>query len=255
MLGAAGASSGTGRASARAFVRHGARVAFAARRLAELETAVAEAGGGEPVVIDVLDPDSIGRAVDDAATRLGGLDGVLYTAGMSPLAPLRDVTAEQWHRVFAVNTFGPSLVTAAALRHLSADSVVACVSSDSTEEPRHSLVAYAAAKSAMECSLRGWRTEELGGRRFLTIVIGPTQPTEFADEFPPERFADVIPHWQRQGFRTGIMDAEEVAEQIALTYAAMFRCPTLGVERLFLRAPEPEAPIADFGAADNPGLQ
>lgn len=242
-----GASSGMGRASALAFARAGASVAFAARRQERLDEAVAEAGSGTAVTIDVFDAADITRAVDEAADRLGGLDGVLYTAGMSPLSRLRDLTAEQWQRIFAVNTFGPNLVTAAALPHLSADSVVAFVSSDSVEEPRHSLGAYAAAKAALESSLRCWRTEEIGGRRFLKVVIGPTWPTEFGDQFQPEVMAALIPHWQRQGFRTGLMAADDVAAQIAATYETLFASPTFGVETLFLRAPEPDAPIEDFG--------
>lgn len=230
-----------------AFARSGASVAFAARRRERLDEAVAEAGSGIAVTIDVLDPADVPRAVDEAAERLGGLDGVLYTAGMSPLARLRDLTADQWHRIFAVNTFGPNLVIAAALRHLSADSVVACVSSDSVEEPRHSLGAYAAAKAALESTLRCWRTEEVGGRRFMKIVIGPTWPTEFGDQFLPEHMAALIPHWQRQGFRTAMMAADDVAVQIASTYEALFASAGMGVETLFLRAPEPEAAVEDFG--------
>jgi NAD(P)-dependent dehydrogenase (short-subunit alcohol dehydrogenase family) len=242
-----GASSGMGRATALSFARSGAHVAFAARRCERLDEAVADAGSGHAVTIDVRDPLDIRRAVDDAATRLGGLDGVLYTAGTSPLARLRDLTSAQWHDIFAVNTFGPSLVTAAALAHLSADSVVAFVSSDSVEEPRHSLGAYAAAKAAMESTLRCWRTEEVGGRRFVKIVVGPTLPTEFGDQFDPEDLAAVFVHWQRQGFRTGLMAADHVAAQITTTFETLFACPGFGVETLFLRAPDPAAPLEDFG--------
>ena len=245
-----GASSGTGRASAISFVKHGASVVFAARRKDLLDGAVAEAGGGDAVTIDVLNPDSIQSAVADAAAKLGGgIDAVLYTAGMSPIRRLSKLTAADWNTVFGVNTFGPSLVTAAALPFMSADAIIGVMSSDSAHQPRHSLVAYASAKAAMEAAMEGWRTEEVGGKRFVTIVIGPTGPTGFADDFAPEDFMELIPHWQRQGFRTGIMAADDVAESLASTFASMFHSPSLGVETLFLRAPEPAAPTSDFGAA------
>ncbi len=246
-----GASSGMGRATALAGVRHGADVVFAARRRELLDEAVAEAGGGRVVTIDVLDADDVERAVNEAAAELGGLDGILYSAGMSPMRPMRDCKVADWQTIFGVNTFGPSLVIRAALPHLAADAVVMAVSSDSSHQPRHSLVPYAASKAALEATMEGWRTEEIGGRRFLTVVLGPTQPTGFADEFDPEVFGAAIPHWQRQGFRTGLMAADDVGEHLAATMALMFGAPTFGVDSILLRAPEPETPNefeADPGA-------
>lgn len=243
-----GATSGLGRASAIALTRAGADVVFAARRHDELQAAVAEAGRGHVVTIDVMDEDDITRSVDTAVEVLGGrLDGVLYTAGMSPLAAMTSLTLADWHQVFGVNTFGPSLVIRAALPHLSEDAVVAVVSSDSSEHPRHSLVPYAAAKRALEATMEGWRTEVLGGRRFVTVVLGPTQPTGFGDAFDPAAFGSVMGHWQRQGFSTGFMHADEVAAGLTAAFASMFESPTFGMETLLLRAPEPVNAISDFG--------
>lgn len=246
-----GASSGVGRACALSFVRHGAHVVLAARRRDLLDSAIVEAGGGSAVELDVMEPESIAASVDDAAAQHGGLDGVLYTAGMSPLARLSSVTSAQWNAIFAVNTFGPSLVFSAALPHLAADGILSAMSSDSSQQPRHSLVAYAASKAALEASMEGWRTEELGGRRFMSILIGPTMPTGFADDFQPEQFMEVIPHWQRQGFRTGLQNASDVAEMIAAAYSTLYAAPGLGLETLLLRAPEPPQPAVDFGAGES----
>ena len=238
-----GASSGLGRATAIALQLNGANVAFAARRRDELEAAAKESGGGHVVVIDALDPSSIEQGVGEAASALGGLDGLVYTSGMSPMAPMAELTQEDWQTVFGVNTFGPNLIIKAALPHLSEDAVVAAVSSDSTEMPRHSLVPYAASKRALEATMEGWRTEMLGTRRFVTVILGPTMPTEFANSFTPEAFEAAIPHWQRQGFRTGIMQGDEVAHGLVSCMAALFAAPTFGIESLLLRSPEPEVAI------------
>lgn len=243
-----GASSGTGRATALAFARHGARVALAARRTDRLEDIVAEAGSGLAVALDVADEQSISAGVARVVDAFGGLDGILYTAGVSPLSALRDTTADQWQRLFAVNTFGPNLVLTAALPHLGSDAVVAVVSSDSVVAPRHSLVPYAASKAALETSLDGWRTEDLGGRRFLTVVLGPTLPTEFGDSFDSDKLGEVFTHWQRQGFRTALMHADDVGEHLAVTFATMLAHPGFGVERMELRAPEPDEALEDFGS-------
>lgn len=242
-----GASTGVGRASAQAFVRHGANVVFAARRVEHLNEAVTEVGGGHAVVLDVQDEESIGRGVSRAVEILGGIDSLIYTAGMSPIKRLSEADAALWNRIFAVNTFGPSLMFKSALPHLASDAVVAAMSSDSAAQPRHSLVPYAASKAALEAAMEGWRTEELGGRRFMTICIGPTQPTDFAVNFTPDEMGALIPHWARQGFRTGMQNSSDVGEMLARVLGTLFAAPTLGMEHVLLRAPEPEAAVSDFG--------
>ena len=235
-----GASSGSGRATAIALVRSGADVVFAARRTDKLKAAVEEAGAGHVVTMDVLNGESVSRGVSEAAELLGGtLDGIVYTSGMSPLRPLADLSVADWQQVFGVNTIGPNLVIAAALPYLADDAVVTVFSSDSSLQPRHSLVAYAAAKRALEATLEGWRTELLGGRRFVAVLLGPTMPTEFGDAFDAETMGATFVHWQRQGFRTGLMNADDVANGLTSCLAAMFAAPDFGIETILLRAPEP----------------
>ena len=72
------------------------------------------------MVCDVTDADSCQRAMSDVVDTFGGLDALVYTTGMGILAPLADVTAEQWAQLFATNVTGASLVTAAAASHLAA---------------------------------------------------------------------------------------------------------------------------------------
>lgn len=235
-----GASSGLGRASALSFCRHGAEVVLSARRADALEAACKEAGAGHVVTMDVTDEDDIRRAIGESVALLGGLDGILYTAGASPLRSMTELTLADWQRVYTINTFGPSMVIKEALPHLAGDAVVGVVSSDSSLRPRHSLVPYGSSKRAMEATMEGWRTEAPGGRRFVTIVLGPTQPTEFSVDFDPEVFESVMPHWGKQGFATGIMDADGVAEALAANYNAMYASPTFGIQTVLLRAPEGE---------------
>ena len=235
-----GASSGSGRATAIALARHGADVAFMARRTDELAAAVDEAGSGHIVTVDVADAADIRRAVEDAAAVLGGtVDAVIYTAGTSPLKSIASTTAEDWTRIFAVNTFGPNLVITAALPYLSPTAVIIAFSSDSAADPRHSLVPYAASKRALEATMDGWRTESPGGHRFVTVVLGPTGPSGFADEFDPDAFEAVRPHWAKQGFKGGLLEADHVATTLASQLAVFFSHPGHGVETLAIRAPTP----------------
>ncbi len=116
-----GASSGLGRCIGIGLARRGGQVALLARRTDRLEGTVAEAGNGAVAIeCDVTDAERCARAIDDAAEALGGIDALVYTPGIGPLARIEATDAETWGRVFETNVTGAALVTAAALPHLEA---------------------------------------------------------------------------------------------------------------------------------------
>src|SRR5512144_2378886 len=81
-----GASSGIGRACARALGREGARVVAAGRRRERLEEIVAgiRRDGGDAIAVtgDVRDETTCREWVGEAITRFGGLDGLVNAAGV-----------------------------------------------------------------------------------------------------------------------------------------------------------------------------
>ena len=138
-----GASSGLGRSIAIGLTQRGARVAMLARRRERLDAAVREAGGGAlAIVCDVTDEASCRSAIDDAATRLGGIDALLYAPAIGPLAHLVDIDTETWRRVFDTNVTGAARITAAAVPYLTASAgTVAYLSS--VERVAHATLAGA----------------------------------------------------------------------------------------------------------------
>src|SRR6185503_300842 len=58
--------------------------------------------------------DGPGRVVADAASRFGGLDGLVSNAGINRPGPLVDYAVDDWDRVFAVNTRATWLLAKAA---------------------------------------------------------------------------------------------------------------------------------------------
>ena len=74
----------------------------------------------------------------------------------------------------------------------------------------------------------GWRTESPGGHRFVTIVLGPTGPSGFADGFDPDAFEAVRPHWAKQGFKGGLLEADHVATTLASQLEVFFAHPGHG---------------------------
>ncbi len=114
-----GASSGVGRALGKLASQAGARVAFAARRKERLVEVAAEVPG-EAIALpcDVRHAGDCARAVAETARTFGGLDGLVYAAGMSPLAMLGQANQDEWRAVLDTNLIGAALVTTESISHL-----------------------------------------------------------------------------------------------------------------------------------------
>ncbi|MGA7614988.1 MAG: SDR family oxidoreductase [Thermoanaerobaculia bacterium] len=117
-----GASAGVGRATARKFAKHGARIGLIARGRDGLEGAKrdVEALGGEAVIIeaDVADPEAIDRAATTVEERFGPIDIWINNAMTSVFAPVKETKAEEYKRVTEVNFLGFVNGTLAALHRM-----------------------------------------------------------------------------------------------------------------------------------------
>jgi NADP-dependent 3-hydroxy acid dehydrogenase YdfG len=117
-----GASSGVGRAVARAFGGRGARVAILARNVEALEACAAEiaAGGGEALVLptDVSDATAVERAAALAEERWGRIDIWVNVAMATVFAPAYSTTAQEYRRVTEVSYLGYVHGTLAALARM-----------------------------------------------------------------------------------------------------------------------------------------
>lgn len=228
-----GASSGIGRAVALHAVRAGARVCAAARRSAELDALCVEAGGGHAVTGDVTAAADCRRIVTESAAHLGGLDLVVYAAGAGTLAPLVDADPAAWQRDYAVNVIGPTLVCGAALPLLSAEGLVAFMSSEAVTETRWGLSSYAASKSALDTTIRAWRVEH-PERRFQRIVMGATVGTDFANGFDPALLNAGLSRWMASGVSLTSMAVDDVGRHLAEVFAVLLAHPAIDVPDLCL---------------------
>lgn len=115
-----GASSGVGRAIARAFGAQGARVALIARGVDGLRAAERElnALGAEVLVLalDVSDADAVDRAAEHVIARWGAIDIWVNDVMVSVFSPIAQMTAAEFRRVIEVNYLGYVHGTLAALR-------------------------------------------------------------------------------------------------------------------------------------------
>ncbi|WP_394846720.1 SDR family oxidoreductase [Pendulispora brunnea] len=119
-----GASSGVGRALARAFGDRGASVALIARTRDALDAAAEEIvrAGGRAMVfpLDVSDAQAVESAADRVVAEWGCIDIWLNDAMVSVFAPVMDTRPEEYRRVMEVNYLGYVHGTLSALKHMRA---------------------------------------------------------------------------------------------------------------------------------------
>ncbi len=102
-----GGARGIGKATATALVRKGCRVAIGDLDLALAEQTAAELGGGTiAVALDVTDRDSFSAFLDTAERELGPLDVVVNNAGIMPVTPFAEESADSVRRQLDINVFG-----------------------------------------------------------------------------------------------------------------------------------------------------
>ena len=235
-----GASSGIGAALGEAAVRAGASVAVSARRQERLDELVSAWGGGVAIGADATDPAAVDRMVDAAADALGGLDLVVYVAGYGFLARLEDTDPDAWINVFRVNVIGGNLVAGAALRHVSADGAIAFISSRTVQDVNAFFLPYSSSKAALDQCIRGWRVEH-PDRRFIRVVMGNAQPTEFANHMGDmELLGEALGRWSTQGIdNVNMMETTEVGVALADAFAAVLDHPTVDSSELQFDARKP----------------
>ena len=160
-----GASSGVGRACARAFGVRGDRVALLARNIDGLAAAAAEIedAGGEALVcpVDMADADAVEAAAAAVEIRWGRIDVWVNNAMATVFAPITDTSAEEFRRVTEVTYLGYVHGTQAALRRmLPADrGAIVQVGSALAYRSIPLQAAYCAAKAAIRAFTDALHTE------------------------------------------------------------------------------------------------
>ncbi len=173
-----GASSGIGEALARALLADGCRVALVARRGERLRTVAREAGGDEALVYahDVTDTDAVPALFDRITQDLGGLDLIVYAAGIMPSVAPDEYDSAKDAGIIASNFTGAvSWLNEAARRFEKAgEGTIVGISSVAGDRGRRGNPVYGATKAALNAYLESLRNRiERRGAFVVTIKPGP----------------------------------------------------------------------------------
>ncbi|WBU52854.1 SDR family NAD(P)-dependent oxidoreductase [Paracoccus sp. SCSIO 75233] len=176
----AGGAQGIGRATVARFLNEGASVAVIDRDDARPD----DPGGTLPyAVADITDSAAIDHALNRLADDLGGLDGLVNCVGLDLLAPLENITDEDWDRLIAVNLTGAMKLCRAALPHLRRSengATIVNLSSAAGLVPLKGRSAYAASKAGLQMFSKSLAMELApDGIRVNTICPGAVDTALF----------------------------------------------------------------------------
>jgi NAD(P)-dependent dehydrogenase (short-subunit alcohol dehydrogenase family) len=176
-----GASSGIGRATARAFLREDWTVYATARDPDDL-TELADRGA-ETAALDVTDGAQVRAVVDRMDEEQGRIDCLVNNAGYGQFGPVEDVPTDVLHDQMDVNLYGPHRLIRAVLPYMREreDGRIVNVSSVAGRVSTPGMGAYSASKFGLEALTDALRNEvEQYGIEAVLVEPGPVE-TNFAE--------------------------------------------------------------------------
>ena len=212
-----GGSGGIGRAVAERLAADGMSVmvhyAGNPARADEVVKAITAAGGSAAAAqADIADPEQIERLFSDTEQQFGGVDVVVNTAGIMLLAPLAELSLDDFDTMHRTNVRGTFVVSRAAARRLRRGGALINFSSTVVKLALETYSAYAASKGAVD-AMTLILAKELRGRDITVNAVapGPTATPLFLDGKPQS----VIDHLASLPPLERLGRPEDVAETVA----------------------------------------
>lgn len=122
---------------------------------------------------DVRDVSQTAKLFDDAVAHFGHLDIAVSNSGVVSFGHLKDVTEEEFDRVFSLNTRGQFFVAREAYRVLQEGGRIVLTSSNTSKDfsvPKHSL--YSASKGAIDTFVR-ILSKDCGDKKITVNGVAP----------------------------------------------------------------------------------
>jgi 3-oxoacyl-[acyl-carrier protein] reductase len=128
--------------------------------------------GGADISGDVSDPETCARIVETTIERLGRLDGLVVTAGVSTYATIAASDDKLWDRVLSTNLRATGLLARAAVDHLTSGSSIVTVASAAGRRGYADFTVYSSSKAALIHWTRS-AARELGPRGIRVNCVSP----------------------------------------------------------------------------------
>lgn len=222
----AGGSTGIGLAAALRLLQGGAKVAICSHEEATLAPALAQLEGqGEAIAVraDVTSGADMHRLVEAAEEAFGGVDHLVFAAGIQTYGTVIDTPEEVWERTLAVNLKGAYLAAKHAVPAMIArgGGAIVLVSSVQGMACQTGVAAYAASKGGLNALTRAMALDHAGhGIRVNAVCPGDVDSPMI--RYQAETFGGGDP----EGYLAGLLAAypqrpprfirpDEVAELIA----------------------------------------
>ncbi|MDH7446522.1 SDR family NAD(P)-dependent oxidoreductase [Aquimarina sp. 2201CG14-23] len=198
-----GANSGIGLATAKLYLKEGAKVVVSGRRQEALDEVAKELEGDFITVkADVAIPEDNKRLIKEATDKYGNIDILFLNAGVATPTPTNEITEEHYDAVFNINVKGPVLATKEALPHINDGGTILFTNSIVHQKGFDGLGIYSASKGALrayqkvltsEVKSRGIRVNAIAPGPIDTPIYGKMGLPEDVVEEMGKGFAQKVP--------------------------------------------------------------
>lgn len=198
VISGAASARGIGRATAKLFAQHGARIAILDLDAAGARDAAAELGPGHiGIGCDVANLASCRQAAEQAIGAFGKVDILINNAGISQPVKTMEITPQDWQRIVDVNMTGVLYLSQAFIPHMRGrkQGTIACMSSVSAQRGGGIFGGphYSAAKAGV-LGLAKAMARELGpdGIRVNSVTPGLIQTDITGGKLTPEMRTEIL---------------------------------------------------------------
>jgi len=169
-----GGNSGMGLATAKRFVAEGAHVVITGRRQEQIDMALKEIGSSNAIGVqgDVASMKDLDRLYTTVQQKYRHIDILFANAGVAKLAPIGNVTEEDFDLLFEVNVKGLLFSVQKALPLMKEGGSIILNASISGSRGTPAFGAYAATKAAVRSFARSW-TSDLKDRKIRVNTLSP----------------------------------------------------------------------------------
>lgn len=191
-----GGTSGIGLSCAELLSSQGANLFLVGRDKAKLEVLQEKLPhvGTYNLDLQEADDDAFCRCADICIKKMKKIDGMIYSAGVADIFPIKNTIRQLAKRVFDVNYYGfISAVGAFWGRHeLMTDASIVAISSGAVDEPSKCQTVYASSKAALNASVKSLAKEFHNRKIRVNAVMPWIVDTEMIRESIESGFCDSL---------------------------------------------------------------